>query len=40
MYNLSQSVSEYYTGFDKEFNLDKKKWMAEQRRRRDQEGQK
>ena len=40
MYNLSQSVSEYYTGFDKEFNLNKKKWMAEQRRRRDQEGQK
>ena len=40
MYNLSQSVSEYYTGFDKEFNLNKKMWMAEQRRRRDQEGQK
>ena len=40
LYNLSQSVSEYYTGFDKEFNLDKKKGMAEQRRRRDQEGQK
>ena len=40
MYNLSQSVSEYYIGFDKEFNLDKKKWMAEQRRREQEEGQK
>ena len=37
LYNLSQSVSEYYTGDDKSFNLDKKKWVMEQRRREQEE---
>ena len=37
LYNLSQSVSEYYTGDDKSFTLDKKKWIMEQRRREQEE---
>ena len=40
LYNLSQSVSEYYSGKDEHFNLDKKKWIMEQRRREREEGQK
>jgi len=37
LYNLSQSVSEFYTGDDKSFTLDKKKWIMEQRRREQEE---
>ena len=37
LYNLSQSVSEYYTGEDVKFKLDKKKWIMEQRRREQEE---
>ena len=37
LYNLSQSVSEYYTGDDQNFTLDKKKWIMEQRRREQEE---
>ena len=40
LYTLSQSVSEYYSGKDEHFNLDKKKWIMEQRRREREEGQK
>ena len=40
MYNLSQSVSEYYTGKDGFFDIDKKMWMEEERRRQREEGQK
>ena len=37
LYNLSKSVSDYYTGDDKSFTLDKKKWIMEQRRREQEE---
>ena len=37
LFNLSRSVSEYYTGDDKSFTLDKKKWIIEQRRREQEE---
>jgi len=33
LYNLSSSVSDYYSMSDISFNLSKEKWMAEQERR-------
>jgi len=33
LYNLSSSVSDYYSMSDSSFNLSKEKWMAEQERR-------
>jgi len=33
LYNLSSSVSDYYSVSDSKFSLNKEKWMAEQERR-------